>query len=117
MSKKTTETQAGAQGSTQTLIADEVMQQTDVLEIPASNIQQEAFVPDFNFPIQQEVKEAPANVVLKLEETHRLGQVNIDGEDFVFDPEFDNGTGRPKGKQRKARLIKGVNTIWADEQD
>lgn len=62
-----------------------------------------------NIPIQPQVKETPANVVLKLVETVRMGRVNLDGEDFVIDP--------ATGNQRKARLLRGVNTIWQDEQD
>lgn len=62
-----------------------------------------------DFPIEPQVKEEAANVVLRLSENIRKGRVNIDGEDFVIDPKT--------GVQRKARLVRGVATIWEDEQD
>jgi len=63
------------------------------------------------------VKETVANIVLKLVDENRRGGAYLDGEDFVFDPNFDNGEGLPKGKQRAIRLLRGVNTIFVDEQE
>jgi hypothetical protein len=61
-----------------------------------------------NIPIQPTVDETPANIVLKLADGVRRGGVNVDGEDYVFDPKSK--------KQRKVRLLKGVSTIFVDEQ-
>lgn len=72
--------------------------------------------PIIDFAPAAEIQEKRANVVLKLVDEHRKGGAYLDGEDFVFDPNFDNGEGKPKGKQRKIRLLRGVNTIFVDEQ-
>jgi hypothetical protein len=72
------------------------------------DIQQPANVVFNNIPIEPTVEEKPANIVLKLADGVRRGRVNIDGEDYVYDPKAN--------KQRKIRLLTGVSTIFVDEQ-
>lgn len=97
----TPEQKAATQEPTQVLMESDLEMQGHL-----TNVQ-----PKFaaNIPIQPQVQERAANVVLKLADSVRMGRVNLDGEDFVIDP--------ATGQQRKARLIRGVNTIWQDEQD
>lgn len=93
------------QESTQALIDSDI----DKVGHPTNVNSHQEIGPVNNITIQPQVQEKPANVVLKLADTIREGGVNINGEDYVYDPET--------GKQRTARLLKGVNTIWKDEQD
>lgn len=101
MAKPTAEQKAAAQEGTQSLMESDLEQEGHL-----THVQQPEYAG--NFPIQPTVRETPANVVLKLVDTSRMGRVNLGGEDFVYDPKTK--------MQRKARLVRGVNTIWEDEQ-
>ena len=79
-------------------------EKTDTLIAP-----QEQTTPIVTFPVQPEVKEQPANIILKLKGAGGKGAVMLYGQDFVYDPETKT--------QRRMRLLTNVSTVWEDEQE
>jgi hypothetical protein len=61
-----------------------------------------------DFPLEPQVEEKPANVVLKLRNYNGHGTYNWHCEEMAYDP--------IKKEYRKMRLLKNCPTIWQDEQ-